>query len=491
MKTKHHEFLALILTAAILGLASPAPAQMETDVPAMINYQGKLTDNLGNPVASGYYEVQFRVWSHATRSEVGDLKWARALALHVVSNGMFNVLLSDDGGLINSFNTKLLDAFNGPDRYLGLTITKAAGQTITSPAEISPRQQLVSAPFAIHASSAVRATEAQHATNATYAISAGNATTLGNLTTNDYIKTTQGSQILTGNLQINGMLGIGTAPVTYLDIKGGTGSGGANDLGAISLAYTGGGYRHFIRSRHNSNALQGNAIDFFLNTNSSSTVSKYPGNGNALAMSIDGGRVGIGQMNPDRPLTIRASGNELVSFQNSSGVTKWHLTHLSSGLNFSETGVGDGRLFLEPGGEVGIGTTTPQARLHVAGTAKITDQLELNNGVNMTAGKMNVAGEPPIVMRTYPLSNIAASSNNSSSTLVTTYSTNTWSAAVIGWRYDANVKADARGNYRVVAVRGSSGFWVLELAAYHGTSDVINISVDAMFIRKELVNDLR
>jgi hypothetical protein len=95
--------------------------------------------------------------------------------------------------------------------------------------------------------------------------------------------------------------------------------------------------------------------------------------GNTLTV---GSNVGIGTTNPSRwPLTIRASGisEELISFQDPSGQTRWHINQnlggSSPGLNFVETGVADGRLFHQAGGNVGIGIINPQHPVHMRGGA--------------------------------------------------------------------------------------------------------------------------
>ncbi|WP_137148773.1 hypothetical protein [Mycolicibacterium sp. CR10] len=85
-----------------------------------------------------------------------------------------------------------------------------------------------------------------------------------------------------------------------------------------------------------------------------------------------GGRVGVGTATPTRPLSIRAEGQneELLSFETVGGLTKWHVNQKLagvSGLNFAETSVADGRLFLAAGGNVGVGVTDPKARLDVLG----------------------------------------------------------------------------------------------------------------------------
>ena len=156
MKTNRNLWMAV---SVALLLAIPFIARSQNQVPAAINYQGRLTDTLGNPLASGYYEIQFRIWSDATSVQPGDLVWGRSFPLHVVTNGLFNILLTDDGGLITTPITPtntLLTAFGGQDRYLGLTITVSNNVSIlqADQSEISPRQQLASAPFAVQAQTA-------------------------------------------------------------------------------------------------------------------------------------------------------------------------------------------------------------------------------------------------------------------------------------------------------------------------------------------------
>ena len=74
---------------------------------------------------------------------------------------------------------------------------------------------------------------------------------------------------------------------------------------------------------------------------------------------------------PDRPLAITAvrTSHELISFKDPGGATRWHINQnlggSIAGLNFVESGVADGRLFLKAGGNVGIGTVNPERKLQI------------------------------------------------------------------------------------------------------------------------------
>ncbi|MEO0423483.1 MAG: hypothetical protein AAF184_14195 [Pseudomonadota bacterium] len=91
----------------------------------------------------------------------------------------------------------------------------------------------------------------------------------------------------------------------------------------------------------------------------------------------DDGRVGIGTFDPTSdllaPLTIRAEGefNQAIDFERSGGGLAWRINLQESGahLSINEALVPDeaeGRLFLQAGGNVGISTTDPAAKLDIA-----------------------------------------------------------------------------------------------------------------------------
>jgi hypothetical protein len=110
-----------------------------------------------------------------------------------------------------------------------------------------------------------------------------------------------------------------------------------------------------------------------------------------------GGRLGAGSTGPRAAVGIRGVGaaEELLSFEDSLGVTRWHINQQlagQSGLNFAETDVtdGDGRLYLQAGGNVGMGTTAPTHPLHVAKVLGIRqNELYLSGGVGWSSLSYN------------------------------------------------------------------------------------------------------
>ncbi len=121
-------------------------------------------DHQGDPVTSGTYRVTFRIWDDATGAGAEHLVWGREFSPYVMDGGLFNVLLTDTGGTATTNpppqTNDLLQAFSNENRFLGLTITETPAGPAGSPAEISPRQRLASAPFVFHAESAADAEQA-------------------------------------------------------------------------------------------------------------------------------------------------------------------------------------------------------------------------------------------------------------------------------------------------------------------------------------------
>jgi hypothetical protein len=152
MKLKFH---SLILSLAILALSDPLSAQDVQRVPEVINYQGKLTDAGGAPLAGqagGTFRLRFEIFPQATG---GEAVWAEERDA-VVIGGVFNVALGGAGGVaVGQVSNDLGAAFAQSQRFLQTTIV--SGATISEAQTLAPRQQLASTPFAVVAQTADRA----------------------------------------------------------------------------------------------------------------------------------------------------------------------------------------------------------------------------------------------------------------------------------------------------------------------------------------------
>jgi hypothetical protein len=152
MKSKAFPF---ILSFVICCLSNFSFAQDVQRVPEVINYQGKLTDADGAPLAGqagGTFRLRFEIFPQA---EGGAAVWAEERDA-VVIGGVFNVALGGAGGAaVGQVSNDLGAAFAQPQRFLQTTIV--SGPTISEAQTLAPRQQLASTPFAVVAQTADRA----------------------------------------------------------------------------------------------------------------------------------------------------------------------------------------------------------------------------------------------------------------------------------------------------------------------------------------------
>jgi len=130
------------LVVGLICLAYMAPAQ---EVPQQIVHQGRLTNSDGTPM-SGQVSLELNIYD---AEEGGTLVWGpQQLPQVALVDGYFQVLIGPEDVASRS----LVDAFGDGSRYLGIKIG-------TSP-ETEPRQQILSAPFALKANEAIHAESA-------------------------------------------------------------------------------------------------------------------------------------------------------------------------------------------------------------------------------------------------------------------------------------------------------------------------------------------
>jgi hypothetical protein len=123
--------LAAALTALCMlltpGLASAA-------VPGTLTEQGRLFDEAGDPI-SGDLVIEFNLYAE---SEDGTALWTESHNV-TIEDGYFSVQLGSDTAFPAG-------AFDGTTRFLGITVG--------TDTEMSPRQEVSSVPYALHAGSA-------------------------------------------------------------------------------------------------------------------------------------------------------------------------------------------------------------------------------------------------------------------------------------------------------------------------------------------------
>jgi hypothetical protein len=166
MRNRHNHFITV--AAAILLIASSSLAQSTE-----FTYQGSLTSS--GTAANGNFDLEFLLYDAISGgTQIGPILARSGVA---VSNGSFVV------------NLDFGSQFPGASRFLEIRLRPSgqAGMTI-----LSPRQRIVSQPYAIKALSADSATNANtasNAANANNAVTAGNALQLGGIAANQYVLT--------------------------------------------------------------------------------------------------------------------------------------------------------------------------------------------------------------------------------------------------------------------------------------------------------------
>ena len=136
--------LALLIGGWMLSLS---PVLAAPQINNQINYQARLMDASGFPVADGNYSIIFSLYD---QSATGTRLWTAAGTVGVptaltvnIQNGLFTILLGDTSVSGGSQNTLDTVNWNSDQIYLGVTIN--------ADAEMSPRKRFASAPQAFNA----------------------------------------------------------------------------------------------------------------------------------------------------------------------------------------------------------------------------------------------------------------------------------------------------------------------------------------------------
>ncbi len=355
MKTR-----TLFLFAAMLFASFPLAAQT-----TVFTYQGRLMD--GSGPANGNYEFQMSISDQATN---GATIAGPIVVPATASNGLFTLPL-DFGSA----------AFPGDDRWLQLSVrTNGASAFIT----LFPSQPLTPMPYTIHSANSAMASGVVAGSINNLSLADGSITSAklapGAVS---QLGTPGGSVSNAVQVTVDGSIGIGTsAPRSTLEVAGTVTAQGsvtidANNANSGSLVpgllFGSSGLEGIASERAGGGNLDG--LDFYTEGIAQMSLASY-------------GYLGIGTNAPQYPLHVNNSGHLVSGFESSSTVGTWlSIGNDSAGgelWNFISTGAangeGTGKLLIHEGrstntimtlqsnGFVGIGTSFPQAPLHIVGT---------------------------------------------------------------------------------------------------------------------------
>lgn len=226
----------------------------------------------------------------------------------------------------------------------------------------------------------------------------GITNTLGGNTANDkfIVENNSGSQVLT--VTGEGNVGIGTtSPISKLHIYDNVNSSlslrlhnASTGTGAATKLYFDGSNHAGIAVFSSSHSSSANVMRIFNNRNSPDGSIDFVVNGGKKMVIDNTGNVGIGTTLPDAKLHIYDESNELLRLQGTGGSDPYISFYQNETLaaylwsvdnHFYVRNQQPGNIYLGTNtstdmtigsnGNVGIGTTSPDAKLHVEGTVKI------------------------------------------------------------------------------------------------------------------------
>jgi hypothetical protein len=352
----------------------------QADVPHVIHFQGMLQDDLGNPL-DGIYEVTFRIYSVESG---GTALWSETLGAEC-DDGAFSVEL----GTTSPLSLDFMEQY-----WLGLQVT---GDN-----EMVPRYRLASVPYAMHsgtADSAVTAVKADSSAKAGFADSSS----------------VSGVASVAGGVDWDDVFDV---PAGFADAVDDTGHGAGD--------------------RHSLNAMDGDPVDAVYvddsgevgigttspseqlhvvgNTKITGTlIADYVSSNSPLSLQTDGttriyiddstGNVGIKTSTPSYGLDVAdtvqvqslkmpaCAGAGRVLTSDADGVASWQAP---SGGTDSDSTVAGWNMYSAVPGSVGVGTSDPQDKLHVAGDLRIDGKVRTNYITSQSPLRLQTSGNTQV-----------------------------------------------------------------------------------------------
>ena len=124
-----------ILAAGFGVLFAAPPARAVQTVPYLINFQGRLTDNNGNVLTDGSYNVKFRIFdatSGGTNLWEGDRVYGASDHRVTVQSGLFNIQFGDSTQGDPALSPSLFNTVTYPNLYLEVELPTPGTATCAS-----------------------------------------------------------------------------------------------------------------------------------------------------------------------------------------------------------------------------------------------------------------------------------------------------------------------------------------------------------------------